>query len=250
MFFKQRALPFLTMLVLLAVPPALAQNASVLSDAQRAAVKELVREVIRENPELVLEALNELERRQEEAKAAQAQAAMTTARAALERDADDPVLGSNDADVTVVEFFDYRCPYCKQVTPIISKLLKEDPKIRVVFKEYPILGPASVLAARAGVAANALGKYGPFHDALMAHRGAVDEENLLKIAASVGIPADKMKAEMNRPETQGKIQKVLALGQSIGITGTPAFIVGNQLVPGALSEEKLKSLIAEARKTK
>lgn len=233
---------------LMAAPAAFAQSEAPLTPAQRDAVKALVREVIRDNPEIVLEALNELERRQEAEKQARAEAAITGTRTALERDPADPTFGPADADVTIVEFFDYRCPYCKQVTERLFAAAKADPKVRIVFKEYPILGPASVLAARGAIAARNLGKYTEYHQAMMASRAQVDEAMILKTAVGIGITADTMKAEMAKPEVEAYLQKTLALGKSIGITGTPAFIVGRRLVPGAIDDATLKELIEEARK--
>jgi protein-disulfide isomerase len=244
----------LLMAALIFALPQVGRAAEPLTPEQKEAVKALVRETLLNNPEILEEAMGILVRKQEEQQVAQRQAelekmsaAANANRAALERTASDPTFGPNDADVTIVEFFDYRCPYCKQVAERLLKVARDDKKVRIVFKEYPILGPQSVIAARAGIAANRLGKYVEFHQAMMEWRGQVDSDAILKVATSVGLNADKMKTEMAKPETEDKLREVLGLGRTIGITGTPAFIVGKQLAPGAIGEDDLKQLIADAR---
>ncbi|MFD2264476.1 DsbA family protein [Lacibacterium aquatile] len=237
--------------------PFTASAAEPLSPEQKEAVKALIRETLISNPELLEEAMGILVKKREEQEMAERKAeldrmgaAAATHRAALERDAKDPTFGPSDADVTIVEFFDYRCPYCKQVADRVLNVAKADKKVRVVFKEYPILGPQSVVAARAAIAAQALGKYVEFHQALMAWKGQMDVDSILKVATSVGLNADKMKTEMAKPEVEDRLRTVMSLGRSIGISGTPAFLIGKQLVPGAVDEDYLKQLIADARAAK
>jgi protein-disulfide isomerase len=150
--------------------------------------------------------------------------------------------------VTLVEFFDYRCPYCKQVSPSLQALLKEDPKLRVVYKEFPVLGRESVFAARAALAARKQGKYELFHNALMALKGQLGDDIVLKTAGAVGIDVEKLKADMGAPEIEAQIRRNHELAQALDIRGTPAFIVGTTLIPGAVDVATLRQKIAEARK--
>lgn len=227
-----------------------ARAAEPLSPDQKAAVKALVREVLRDNPELVLEALQSLEAKQQAEQAAQATKMIAARRDSLERDPADPVLGNPQGDVTIVEFFDYRCPYCKQVTDALMKVVQADGKVRLVLKEYPILGPPSVQAALAALAAQRQGKYAEMHLALMSHRGTLDDKGLEKLAADLKLDLPRLKADMDRPELKQRLQAVLLQGREIGATGTPAFIIGDRLIPGAVDADALRAAIAEARAKK
>ncbi|MFY8105831.1 MAG: DsbA family protein [Elstera sp.] len=220
------------------------------TDAQKDAVKSLVRDVLRDNPELVYEALQALEAKQQAEQTERSQKMIAASRAALERDPADPVLGNPQGDVTIVEFFDYRCPYCKQVTEMLLGVVKADGKLRLVLKEYPILGPQSVQAALAALAAQRQGKYAEMHMALMAHRGALDDKALEKIAGDVKLDMVRWKADLDAPELKKRLQTVLLQGREIGASGTPAFIIGDRLIPGAVDAETLKAAIAAARAKK
>jgi protein-disulfide isomerase len=218
--------------------------------AQQDAVKTLVRDVLRDNPELVYEALQALEAKQQTEQTERSQRMITASRAVLERDPADPVLGNPQGDVTIVEFFDYRCSYCKQVTETLLSVVKADGKIRLVLKEYPILGPPSVQAALAALAAQRQGKYAEMHTALMAHRGAIDDKTLEKIAGDLNLDLARWKADLDAPELKKRLQMVLLQGREIGASGTPAFIIGDRLIPGAVDAETLKAAIAAARAKK
>ncbi len=237
----------LTLLVSLASPMALAQDASPLSPQQQEQVKALVRQVIQDNPELVLEALQSLERKQELAQQQRSRDAIASYRDRLERDPADPVHGNPKGDVTIVEFFDYNCPYCKMVAERVMRLAEADGNIRLVFKEYPILGPVSAVAARAALAAQKQGKYAAYHRALMGLRGRLDEAAIFTTAAEVGLNVDRLKADMNSPDIADHIRATLELGRAIGATGTPAFVIGKTLVPGAVDDATLKQLVADTR---
>jgi protein-disulfide isomerase len=150
----------------------------------------------------------------------------------------------------VVEFFDYRCPYCKQVVPSLSQLLKEDGKIRFVYKELPILGPDSIIASRAAIASRKQNKYIEMHNALMRARGTLDEPSVLKIATETGLDARKLKTDMGAPEVDMIIERNRTLARALNLNGTPAFVIGDTTVPGAVDLPTLKSLVAEARKRK
>ena len=167
-------------------------------------------------------------------------------------DANAPILGNPKGDVTLVEFFDYRCPFCRQVEPWVQTLIKQDPGVRLVQKEFPILGPASVYAARMALAALKQGKHQEFHDALMAKEGNIDESDIhegliFEVAKSVGLDIDRMKVDMNSPDVDAEIRGSIRIARSLGLTGTPAFIVGTDLVPGATDLMTLHEMVDDAR---
>ncbi|MCA3503930.1 MAG: thioredoxin domain-containing protein [Rhodobacter sp.] len=212
-------------------------------------IKALIAETLRDNPELILEALQALEARQAEAEAAAAAAVLTNERALLERDPNAPVLGNPDGDVTVVEFFDYNCPYCKRAMPEIDALLAQDGQIRLVLREWPILSEGSALAARAALAARKQGKYPEMYDALMNMRGKLEADTVMRIAGEVGLDLEKLKADMQSPEVEEHIATSMRLADALGFNGTPAFIVGDQLIPGFVEKAQLAEAVASARQT-
>jgi protein-disulfide isomerase len=162
-----------------------------------------------------------------------------------------PIGGNPKGTVTVVEFFDYQCGYCKRVFPSILALIQSDKRIRYVFKELPILGPASMLASRAAIAAWEIDqkKYLPFHTALMASRGRLNEGKILRIAKDSGINPDELQKQMKEPEVFQELQNNLNLAQALNINGTPAFIIGNQIIPGAVSLDELKRMVEAENKS-
>ncbi|MBL9048275.1 MAG: DsbA family protein, partial [Tabrizicola sp.] len=196
---------------------------------------------IRENPELVLEALQALEARQAEAQAATAASVLAEERGTLDRDPNAPVLGNPDGDVTIVEFFDYNCPYCKRAMPEINALLAEDTNVRLVLSE------GSVLAARAALASRQQGKYAEMHDALMTMRGKVEAEAVLRIAGEVGLDVEKLKVDMQSPEVEEHIATSMRLAEALGFNGTPSFVVGDQLIPGFVEKPELLDAVTAAR---
>jgi protein-disulfide isomerase len=157
------------------------------------------------------------------------------------------VIGNPAGDVTVVEFFDYRCPYCKRVTDSLVSLIDSDAKVRVVLKEFPILGPDSLVAARVALAAHKQGKYRAVHEALMAHKGSFEKDALIEVAAKVGADPARLATDMDDPAITAQLKANDALAAKLGITGTPGFIFGRQLVPGAISLDDMKKLVAAAR---
>ena len=211
-------------------------------------IKDLIAETLRENPELVLEALQALEQRQAEAQAAAASAVLTNERAVLERDPNAPVLGNPEGDVTVVEFFDYNCPYCKRAMPEVDALLAEDGKIRFVLREWPILGEGSAFAARAALASRSQGKYAEMHNALMGMRGKVEADTVLRVAAEIGLDVERLKRDMQSPDVEEHIATSMRLAEALGFNGTPAFVVGDQLIPGFVEKPQLAEAVGAARK--
>jgi protein-disulfide isomerase len=152
----------------------------------------------------------------------------------LFRDADSRVGGNPNGDITLVEFFDYNCPYCRQMVPVMMQAEASDPQLRVVYKEFPILGPNSTFAAKAALAAHKQGKYVAFHRALYQVRGAVDPSKVTEVAVAVGLDADRLKADMGNPTIGALIEKNLALARALRIDGTPGFVTGNQVLRGAV----------------
>ena len=228
-----------------AIPAARADDS--FTPAQTKAVEQIVRDYLMKHPEVLVEVMQAAEDKMKADKDATARKAIVERRNELINDKTAPVAGNPDGDVTIVEFFDYRCPYCKQVEPSIDALIKQDPKIRVVYKEFPILGPESVYASRIALAARKQGKYSAFHDAMMATKGTINEEVILKVAGTAGVDIVKAKADMNDPDIEALIKRNYALAEALDINGTPAFIVGNKLVAGATDLDGLKQLVAAAR---
>lgn len=232
-----------------ATPPAQGQDASPALDARQSeAVEALVRQYILEHPEVVVEALQRYEQRQQAAEAERQAAAIVALADQLAADPRDPVLGNPQGDVTLVEFFDYRCGYCKRMSGPLAQLIEEDPELRVVMKEFPILSQESMQAARAAVAAlrQDRGKYEAFHFALMG-AGSLADEDILAAAESVGLDRGALQVAMRDPEIETLLRDNYALAQKIGINGTPAFVIGGALIPGAISLEELRAKIADAR---
>jgi protein-disulfide isomerase len=218
-----------------------------LSAEQNEAIEALVRQYLLEHPEVIVEALQAYEQRQQAAEAERQREALVAEADALINDPDAPVIGNPQGDITLVEFFDYRCPYCKRMTDILAQLMDEDPELRVVMKEFPILSQESIVAARAALAAERQGKYESFHFALMENGGGFTEEEIMAVADSVGLDEEQLRADMADPKIEAALRRNYATAEKIGVSGTPAFIVGDTLLPGAVSLEQLKALIAEAR---
>jgi protein-disulfide isomerase len=225
--------------------PAAAQG---LTPEQRQEVERILRDFLVKNPEVLIEALQAAEDKMRAESEAHASEALAGRQKDLLDDPATPVGGNPKGDVTVVEFFDYRCPYCKQVHPEIVKLLGEDRQVRFVYKEFPILGKESKFASRAALAAERQGKYEPFHNALMTLKGQLSDEAVLRAAGAVGLDVEKLKADMARPEVEEALKRTYELAQALDIKGTPAFVIGGKLVPGAVDAATLKKMVADARK--
>jgi protein-disulfide isomerase len=165
----------------------------------------------------------------------------------LLQDPASPVSGNVNGDVTVIEFFDYRCEYCKRVASAVTQLQKEEPGVRVVYKDFPILGEASVFGARAALAAWKQGKHQAFHEAMLASANELTQEEVVAIARRVGLDVEKLEADLRAPEWQAAIDRNRALANLLGISGTPGFVVGGEMHPGALDLTRLKELVTKAR---
>ena len=211
-----------------------------------------VRAYLLRHPEVLAEVLERLQAQQDAAKAAAATAIIAARRQAIAHDPRDPVLGNPSGKVSVVEFFDYRCPYCRAFEPTLEALLATNPDVRLVLKEFPILDVEdqthiSQDAARAALAANAQGRFGPVHRALFA-RKALDEAGIVEVLKANGVDLSKAKAAETTPATTAQLTDVHALAQDLGIDGTPAFVVGDRMISGA-DADALRAAIVEARKT-
>ncbi|MBC8268404.1 MAG: DsbA family protein [Rhodospirillaceae bacterium] len=221
-----------------------------LNAAQKMEVEKIIRDYIANNPDVLMRAMQDYQIRQQAAKLQQARNNLITLAADLNTNPASPVIGNPDGDVTIVEFFDYRCGYCKKVFPTIQALLKEDGNIRYVLKEFPILGPQSVIASQMALAIwnKAPEKYRDFHTALMTARGQLNEKKALSIAENLGIDTSSFAKDMNGAPVTDELNQNMRLAQSLGIEGTPAFVVGQELAPGAISMDELKKMVETARK--
>lgn len=243
------AIPLLAASLAMAAPgTSRAQDTAPVFDAEQSeAIETLVRQYLLDHPEILVESLQSYEQHQQAAEAERQRAAIVAEAEALTNDPDAPVLGNPNGDVTLVEFFDYRCPYCKRLTSVISQIMDEDPNLRLVMKEFPILSQESVEAARAALAAQRQDKYESFHFALMENGGSMTEAEVMAVANSVGLDEDQLRADMQDPAIEEALRRNHALAGNIGITGTPAIVLGDTLTPGAVDLEMLRSMIAEAR---
>jgi protein-disulfide isomerase len=215
----------------------------------KVALGKAIREYLIANPEVLVEAMQEYERKQESQRDAVAEKAIQQNRQELIHDPESPVAGNPNGDVTIVEFSDYQCPYCKRAHAAVKSIVASDGKVRLVFKDLPILGEASKIAAVAALASVKQGKHLGFHNALMEFNGKLDSNRIFEIAGSVGIDVDQLKKDMDDPGIKKIIERNVALASALGVRGTPAFVIGNQFVPGAVDADALRQLIAEARKS-
>ena len=210
-------------------------------------IKELVLEAIRENPGIVFEAAQLFDEQQQAIQDQAAAQVLETEKATLENDPNAPVLGNPEGDVTVVEFFDYNCPYCRRVKPEMEALLASDTNVRVVYREWPILGEGSVFAARAALASRNQGKYEEFHWAMMGMKERAQEASVIQIAEDIGLDVARLRRDMDAPEVQEHIQTSMRLSQSLGFNGTPSFVIGDSLVPGLITADQMIELVEQAR---
>ncbi|KAA2215270.1 DsbA family protein [Pseudoroseomonas oryzae] len=242
--------PWCTPLLLaaLALPLASPAMAQPLSPQQRAEVVEVVRDALKRDPTILRDAVAAMQQAQQQDRESSQRSAIAAHRAALLEDPADPVKGNPRGDVTIVEFFDVRCGYCKVLHPTLESLLREDEGIRLVLKDLPVLGAASVTASRALLAAQRQNKYLPLQDALMRLRGEPTEAVLQAEAARAGLDWAQMQRDMADPATEAKLRSNLDLARALSIEGTPALVIGGTLVPGAVDLATLKALVAEARR--
>ncbi len=230
--------------------PAAAQTAPFTPD-QRRAIEGIVKDYLLANPDILQEVFAELEKRQGEAqKTAQGQA-LQSERARLLDSSRDHVAGNPQGDVTLIEFSDYNCGFCKRALGDVRALIKADPKLKVIFKEFPVLGPASVEAARVSTAARLQLKTDrqfEFHARLLESRGQVNGERAMAVAKEMGLDMARLQKDVDGPEVRDAIATNVTLGDKLGLTGTPAFIVGDEVIFGAVGAEPLRKAIDNTRK--
>ena len=234
---------------LLAATPVGAQDqaAGGLSPEQAASVREIVREMLRTQPDIVIEAIREYQARQEAQERELRRQAIAELGADLHADPDSPSYGNEQGDVVIVEFFDYRCGFCRRMTDSIFQVVDADTRVRWVFKEFPVLGAESELAARAALAARNQGKYVEFHRVLMTGPTSFNEAILAQLARSVGIDPLQLRKDMEDPSIVEALRRNAEIAERIGIRGTPAFVINDQFYGGAMSAENLAQAIQIAR---
>ena len=222
--------------------------AQAFTEAQRAEIVAIMRDALRRDPGILREAFGALQAAEERDREDALRGAIAEHRQAIFGVAGDPVRGNPRGDVTIVEFFDARCPYCKRLHAEMGPLLRRDRNIRVVMKDLPILGPQSVVAARALLAAQRQGKYPEMYDALMSLRGEPTDAVIRSEAERIGIDYAKMRRDMEDPAIQQRLDANIALARSLRIEGTPALIIGETLVPGAIPIAQIEQMVAEQRR--
>ena len=246
------AAPALTALALIA-GPAQATDLTQMSDAERAAFRAEVRAYLMDNPEVIFEAAQQLEQRQAEAEA-KADLEMVKANAEeIFHDGFSWVGGNPDGDITLVEFMDYRCGYCRKAVPEVAELLEKDGNIRFIVKEFPILGEASMISSRFAIATKQVAgddAYGQVHDALMALQGDLSDVVLRRLAEGLGLDAEAILAHMESPEVTEEIAKTRALAQKLRISGTPTFVLEDEMLRGYLPAAHLETIVSEKRDAK
>jgi protein-disulfide isomerase len=234
-------------LMLIVAAPVRAEPAA---DAKRSEFERMLKEYLAEHPEAIQEALDLLAKRKAAAKAAQQRAAIATMGPDLFSSPRQVTLGSHTGDVTLVEFFDYNCGYCKRALTDLLALMKADPNLKVVLKEYPILGPDSVEAARVAVAVrmqDAGERYLAFHRKLLENRGRNDKARALAAAQEAGFDMARLERDMASEEVAKSIDEATRLGEALAINGTPGYVIGDRVIVGALGEQALTVAIAAAR---
>lgn len=217
------------------------------SDAQRSEIGTIIREYLIENPQLMLEVMEALDNYEQGVEQEQQKLAISENREALERDGYSFVAGNPDGAITIVEFFDYRCPYCKQTADDMEQLVERHDDVRLVLKEFPILGPNSTVASQAAIAAIPQGNYLKFHFALLRSEGTLDRDKVMEIADASGLDTDKLASAMESARVETIIDDNRNLARAVGVRGTPAFIIGDELIPGAAPIEDIEARIEALR---
>ncbi len=242
-------LPALLALAVCGAPKA--ASAQSFSDAQRSDIESIVRNYLVTHPEVLEEAMNELAKRQAAAEAKKHEQSIAENADKIFNSPRGVVLGNRDGDVTFVEFFDYNCGYCKRAMADMLDLLKNDGKLKVVLKEFPVLSQGSVEAAQVAIAVRMQDpsgkKYLDFHQKLLGGRGAADKARALAVAKEVGLDMDRLTKDMASPEVSATIEENMKLAEAMGMNGTPSYVIGKQIVVGAVGLEGLKEKIGIAR---
>jgi len=230
---------------------AFAADTDTISNMTKKDLEAHIKEFLFNNPEVITEAIQNMRQQEMKNMKLRAEKALERNKNKLINDTSSPSLGDpKKTDVTVVEFFDYHCGYCKHMLPAIKKIMKEDPKVRFVFKDLPILSEDSIYAAKIALAVwnVAPEKYFDYHTALMEHKGQYNENMLLDTAAKLGIPKAKVREVADSEVVKEALKNNRAIALDMEIRGTPAFIIGDNFLPGAIDEDLMKQAISAARK--
>jgi protein-disulfide isomerase len=231
--------------------PVLAQDAAApFTDAQRTAIEGIVKDYLIKNPDVLQEVLAEAEKRQVETQRLAQTAALKEARDLLLKGQHDVVAGNPAGDVTLIEFFDYNCGYCRKALGDVQALIKSDPKLRVVIKDFPVLGPESLEASEVAmaVAQQIKGdKLFDYHQKLLESKGRVNGAKAIQVAKEMGLDTAKLQKDMASPEVKAAIAENRGLGDRLGLSGTPAFIVGDEVIPGAVGVDPMRKTITDVR---
>jgi len=220
------------------------------ADADKARIESVVHDYLLQHPEIIIQAVQNYQEKLQAEKDKAAREQVSKRSSDLLHDPQSQVLGNLQSDCTIVEFFDNQCPYCQANEPDLQKLLKQDGRVKLILKEFPILGPTSLVASKAALASVNQGKYAEFHAALLAHKGHYQSQAVVdEVAKSIGLDLDKLHKDMEAPEIAAAIGRNLDLGRALDISGTPGFVIGDQIVAGATSVEELKKYIAETCKS-
>jgi protein-disulfide isomerase len=228
-------------------PAALAADSS-FTPAQRAEIVRIVRDAMKSDPSILRDAIKSLQTEEDAQASADAQAAIFQNRAALYARAGDAEAGNPHGDVTVVEFYDPRCPYCRKMLPGIEALLQKDHGIRLVYKDIPVLGPASTEEAHAILAAGAQGGYLKMQQALMANPAQPSDDMIHDTARSLGLDPVRLAADMKSDAVAKRIAGNMDLSHALHVSGTPTFVVGDQIIPGMVDASQLEEAVQNARK--
>ena len=230
------------------VAPAAAQG---FTDAQRSEVEGIIKDYLLKHPEILQEAMAELEKRQQAADAEKSKVAVKEHKQLLFSSPRQVTLGNLQGDVTLVEFFDYNCGYCKRALSDLMNLMKADPKLKIVLKEFPVLGPGSVEAAQVATAVRMQDrsgkKYLEFHQKLLGGRGQADRARALAAAKDIGLDMAKIEKDMASDEVKATLQESMELADKLGLNGTPSYVVGPAVVVGAVGFDALKEKVESAR---
>ena len=236
-------LPLLAIAAAAAFTPESRAESSATPSLDSEAVRKIVREYLLEHPEVIEEAIQVLQAKRGSREQDRVRAALREHDKALRSHPMSPVSGNPKGDVTLVEFFDYQCGYCKRSLKSVKDLLETDRQLRIVWKEFPILGPVSRFAARAAMASEKQGRYLEFHVAVMGSSGKLTEDRVMAIAGNVGLDVRRRRRDMEDPAIENYLDETIRLAQTLGIRGTPAFVIGDTLVPGAVDGVRLKELM-------
>ena len=248
-----RLLPPLAAASLLALVAAAPTGAAAqsFSDTQREEIGRIVRDYLIKNPEVLQEVVAEMEKRQAFAEADKHKAAIGTYREAIFNSARQVTLGNPQGDVTLVEFFDYNCGYCKRALSDTLELLKTDQKLKIVLKELPVLGPGSAEAAQVSIAVRMQDKTGKkyldFHQKMLSGRGQADKARALAAAREAGLDVARIERDLNSDEVRQSLEESFRLAEALGLNGTPSYVIGGEVAVGAIGESALREKINIAR---